>query len=272
MRSFNADIDITYNCNLACKWCNRLCGTEFNCAEHMMTFEQYSKYIDIILPYVTRESEIRLLGGEPTLHPQFLPFLELAITKIRPRMIRPILLFTDGVGKKVTTVLDQVRANFITATHMESEYGVRKFLLPKHFPSAQVIIVQSKTDPAFVLRQHYPITRALQDFDYLEKTFKLNKCRNYVKNGYGITPYGIYICSACTTLARIYRLGNGFDHVPTDEETTAQSQRMCKFCWEPCSDIRGMPVSRTYERYIEEWRKDPYFLPVLKLSSESEAT
>ena len=80
----NFEIDITYRCNLACKWCDRLCGTEFR-RPIDMTATQLERYVSIIAPHINRRSSIRILGGEPMLHPQIFKMLDILIQAIRPR-------------------------------------------------------------------------------------------------------------------------------------------------------------------------------------------
>ena len=268
MEELTVDIDITYDCNLNCRWCNRLCGTEFNHTDYM-TLDQFTEYINILLPHIEASSNIKLLGGEPTLHPQLVDFLALCVEKIRPKLTKPIYLLTNGVGEKVNAALDTVRAAFTTFTHdYTDKYGHRQHinLADPTVMAAQVAIVRSKlVDPSYIAKYFCPITRALQDFEYLNAKFSMDSCRSLKHFGLSITPYGIYFCPMASAIARIYKLGNGFDHFLSEEEIQTQGKLMCTYCWEPCDTVYGMPVSRTYEKAEKEWRKDPYFLPIIEL-------
>ena len=67
----NFEWNITYDCNLACKWCTRLCGSKFNRPDHM-SLEQVRRYALATAPLISAQSRINIVGGEPTLHPQIL--------------------------------------------------------------------------------------------------------------------------------------------------------------------------------------------------------
>ncbi|MCA9518065.1 MAG: radical SAM protein, partial [Myxococcales bacterium] len=63
------EIDITYLCNLHCMNCNRSV-TQAREAMHM-PMEMITRFVDESLATGKRWRRIRVLGGEPTLHPQF---------------------------------------------------------------------------------------------------------------------------------------------------------------------------------------------------------
>jgi len=98
-----ANLSITNVCNRNCVYC--FAGdtlTEFG--KTYMSVETYNKALDYL-----RRSEIkqvRLLGGEPTLHPDFLKFVEKAL-----EMNFDIMLFTNGlVTKNILDYLESIPA------------------------------------------------------------------------------------------------------------------------------------------------------------------
>lgn len=67
-------IMITRRCNMTCKHCCYACNTK----GEDMSAEIFYKAIDIA---VKMKHRIALAGGEPTIHPQFMDFLAMAISK-----------------------------------------------------------------------------------------------------------------------------------------------------------------------------------------------
>jgi radical SAM protein with 4Fe4S-binding SPASM domain len=86
-----ANIAITSQCNLNCSYC--FTQSEYKSGTHPvqhMSLDVYEQALD----FVSRSDikQIRILGGEPTLHPDFIPFLDLAL-----KIDRPVRLFSNGL-------------------------------------------------------------------------------------------------------------------------------------------------------------------------------
>lgn len=82
---------LTYGCNLQCSYCF---ANEFvNKRTSYITEENFNKALD----FLTLEggTRIGLIGGEPTLHPQFEQFLE---TIINNRRVEEVTIFTNGLN------------------------------------------------------------------------------------------------------------------------------------------------------------------------------
>ena len=268
----NFEIDITYRCNLACKWCDRLCGTEFR-RPIDMTATQLERYVSIIAPHINRRSSIRILGGEPMLHPQIFKMLDILIQAIRPLIEFPITIVTNGYGEKVNNVLTQIRECYDTCDN--SHLSTNTTLRPSS--SKQFCIVASKTlrPEAYVEQYHTSVTRAAIDFmsrseitKYAETCWVRRTC------GYGITAHGIFICAgAAPSICGLFKLNPGLDHFPTTKEEDEQAERICEYCRIPCDpnqDLSGPPkirpailLSKSYENAIREWRRESYHLPVV---------
>ncbi len=83
---------LTQLCNRSCQYCfardmlNQAAGTDLQYMEGAL----YEKALD--LAERSRAREIRLLGGEPTLHPEFIPFAEKALA----RRLK-VLVFSNGL-------------------------------------------------------------------------------------------------------------------------------------------------------------------------------
>ncbi len=84
------NIMLTYGCNLKCPYCF---ANEFvNKKSSYITEEAFIKAVE----FLTRESNNRigLIGGEPTLHPQFKDYLELLISN---RNVSEVTVYTNGI-------------------------------------------------------------------------------------------------------------------------------------------------------------------------------
>ena len=77
---------ITNNCNKGCPYCfaheNRV-----NDPNSFMSLEQFEKLIN------KSKSQVKLLGGEPTQHPQFKELIQLLVDKKRPFTLISNFLF-----------------------------------------------------------------------------------------------------------------------------------------------------------------------------------
>jgi hypothetical protein len=234
-----------------------------------MSLEAFKKYVDIIEPLITKTSGLRIMGGEPTLHPQLFEMLEILAARIRPKMSWGINICSNGVGDQVNEVLNKIRAKYTSHTI----YSDLEMNLSVRFPTEeQFLIIESKKKAmdAYVKR-HANIYQAVQDVypdlkDYSEDCFVLKNC------GYGITPKGIFICSTIPYIATIMKLPGGLDHFPSEEEEKEQKRMYCKYCAmastrkEFAFKSRKIPqelISPTYERALKAWDDEPYFLPVI---------
>ena len=104
-----ANISITLRCNLSCKYCFASGAHEQSSLADMSidTFRQALAFLER-----SHIGEIRLLGGEPSIHPLFPFFIEEAL-----KTNRPIHLFTNGIlsGENLY-VLKQIRQERIRIT------------------------------------------------------------------------------------------------------------------------------------------------------------
>ena len=272
----NFEFDITYECNLSCKWCERLCGTKFRKPD-VITPKMMRKYCDIINPYITSHSRITILGGEPTLHPQLFEVLDIALEMLRPKLAIPIYILSNGSGSKINSILDQIRVKYVTQDNLLLAHGFLDYAILKD-STDQFCIVCSKTKEGnqWAETHHLPIYAA--PIDYPSNILNYSEdcpCRRYC--GYGVTPYGIYICSTgAPAIPSIFKLGNGWDHFPTPREEEEQAQKFCKYCYFSCythipqyqydSNQKKMIVTESYKKAIEEWNNVPYFLEPLETS------
>ena len=230
-----------------------------------MSLEQIRDYAIKIIPYLNPQSRISIVGGEPTIHPQFFDVLNLLLEIIRPHLSIPIFLLSSGVGDIVIEKLTQIKKQYTTyeaPLRLAHSYFYSSLIVRES--NIQFYIINSKGYlgiDKYVEKYYQPIFRAAKDFiseyNYSEICMDKKSC------GYGVTPYGIYICAMAATISRIFKLGNGFNHIPSFEEEKKQANSVCQYCSVPCQGLVGPDISKSYVDAFNEWKKDPYFPPVL---------
>ena len=262
---YNIVMDLTYQCNLSCKWCNKLCGTEFSSPD-FLSIKTVREYIPEILSYLKSkpQSTLCLAGGEPTLHPQFFEILDLLLLEVRPEIKLPIVVVTNGVGE-AAKILDEIKRRFNTASSENLEVELIDTLVN---PNVQVELIISKARKLGNLRHHpifrapidlYPHLKEIENDDFYKTCFLRKTCGSVF-----ITPYGVYIClSAAPLISTIFKLGQGLDHFPSPEEEHKQGQRFCRYCWIRVSG-EAPRITSSFERAIEKWKNDPYFIKPLE--------
>ena len=196
------EIDITYFCNLNCYNCNRSCRQAPSTKQ--MTIGQIRRFIqESVQDELTWES-IRILGGEPTLHPDILEILHLLgayVTNSSPST--RIHLVTNGFGTEVMSVLSQV-------------------------PEMVVIENSLKVSPE---QFFHPFNVAPQDcfgFKYADYS---NGCEQTAKWGIGLTPHGYYPCAIAGGIDRVFGFDIGRKKLPKpDDSMIDQLQVLCRLC------------------------------------------
>ncbi|MFQ5603678.1 MAG: radical SAM protein [bacterium] len=99
-----ANLSITSKCNRACSYCFAM--EKLGKLPDLQSFMSLTQY-ERALHFLQRSgiNEVRLLGGEPTLHPQFLEMIQIALA----RQMR-LLIFTGGlVPNKVLHALKKMK-------------------------------------------------------------------------------------------------------------------------------------------------------------------
>lgn len=233
------EIDITYACNLRCYNCNRSC-TQAPTGERM-TVDQIKKFVEESKASNLQWKRIRILGGEPTLHPDFFEFIEILRgwrTTYSPNTL--IEVDTNGHGKEVCKVLAQV-------------------------PDDIIIRNTEKKDnkPLFYAFNVAPVDLlAYRWADYRNGCFVTREC------GIGLTPNGYYQCAVAGGIDRIFGFGIGRDKIPAqDDNMEDQLERLCRYCG--CFERRKLKrvnqtvMSKTwktiYQQYNNNYSKFPDF-------------
>ena len=103
----HVEIDITYVCNLKCNACNRSCS-QAPSREHV-DLVQIEKFIAESIAANSKWHRMRLLGGEPSLHPELFEILDKLMSYKKNHSPNTLItITTNGFGKRVNSILHRL--------------------------------------------------------------------------------------------------------------------------------------------------------------------
>jgi uncharacterized Fe-S cluster-containing radical SAM superfamily protein len=226
------EIDITYSCNLTCFNCNRSCE-QAPTGEHI-TVQQIEAFVQESIVKGIKWERIRLLGGEPTLHPQFFEILEVLIGyRSNFSSDTRIVVVTNGYGKKVQQVLARIPG------------GV----------SIQNTMKESGVQPAFRSFNIAPRDVAA----YRSADFR-NGCSIIDQCGFGLSPSGYYPCAVAGGIDRIFGWDIGRQNLPSDDDRMYDLlERFCSHCGHfkrsPEPPLLAPTMSKTWTEAYAAYRR-----------------
>ncbi|MGZ4846373.1 MAG: radical SAM protein [Halobacteriota archaeon] len=196
------EIDVTYRCNLRCANCNRSC-TQAPTAEQM-TVEQVQQFIKESINRDVNWEKIRILGGEPTLHPELPEILSLLIEyKNYVDSDTRIVLVTNGYGSKVARTLSTVPPDVEIENSMKTS-GKNRFISFNKAPRDSIFFKHA---------------------DFSNGCWVVSEC------GIGLTPYGYYCCAVAGGIDRIFGFDLGRKELPPTEDAMTDHLRVfCELC------------------------------------------
>lgn len=229
------EIDITYDCNLLCHNCNRSAS---------QAPEKLHIPLDSVRSFVTesidcgkRWKRIRVLGGEPTLHPQFLDIVKELLRYHARHQTCVIEIVTNGYGPIVQSQLARL-------------------------PAAIRVENSRKTGP--VQLEFAPFNLAPVDDPRYRHADYTNGCSIMRDCGMGLTPSGYYPCAISGGIDRIAEMGLGRSILPDDSDDMRDVLSVsCSLCgrfkdghYVPKNlrpKLPGQPVSPSWKRLYAEW-------------------
>ena len=236
------EIDITYACNLRCTNCNRSVTQAPEKAE--LGIDRIREFVDDSLNRGKRWRRIRLLGGEPTLHPQFFQIVELLLAYRAQVPECQIQVVSNGHGAHVRGRLARLPAG----VEIENSGKHGNFQ-----PSFGAFNLAPADDPGF------------RDADYT------NGCSIMTDCGMGLGIGGYYPCAVAAGIDRVLGETGGRAALPRDEDDMADiARRLCRLCghfreghYIPehlRKPLLETPMSDSWVRIYTDWRqrrKDP---------------
>jgi len=223
----HVQLEITTACNLSCPSCDRNCGTAPS--SERMSLEQVKKFVDESIEIKHQWRRIDVIGGEPTLHPEFGQILE-EIKRYKDWAKRcKVRLTSNGTGEKVKRVLSQI-PEWVEVRNSEKEKGKRKF--------------EAVNDA--------PIDKGIKD---------ALSCSIPWRCGLGLSRYGYFLCGAGASIARVFGLGCGVRSIDrlTVEALQEQQRQLCKLCGHSRSvaeEIEGQRTSKSWKYAIKHYKRN----------------
>jgi hypothetical protein len=239
------EIDLTFQCNLKCLNCDRSCSQAPD--NSMMTIPQIEKFVQESVAADKRWARIRLMGGEPMLHPDIFEIVEVLDNYRREQSpATNIEIITSGFGNEVNDRLRRVPEGVgVVNSRKTSRY-------------------QEKFD-AFNL--------APCDKWYYFFTDFVNACWETGYIGCGLNRYGYYHCAPAGSIDRVFGFNMGIKKLPGDISAFDEQKRnLCKYCGhfppgesilpEHKGTIHGEPRSKKWTAAYQKFAESP---PVLSL-------
>jgi Radical SAM superfamily/4Fe-4S single cluster domain len=227
-------VDITYECDLRCFNCNRSCAQDPS-SDHMST-DQVRQFLEESRERGIRWKWIRVLGGEPTCHPDF------------PAIVDLFARFRDDFSPRT-------RITVIT-----NGYSERARALVSGLPAGVEVEDTGKT----TRRQSFKsFNVAPVDLPRYARTVFSNACPNTQNCGMGVTPCGYYPCATSGAIDRTFGLDLGRKVLPAeDDDMKKELETFCGLCGLFKREVArvapdGPVMSRTWTEAYERSRKDP---------------
>ena len=227
------DLDITWECNLKCFHCNRSCQQAPT--GEMMTVGQVRQFLEETRQRKVHWRKIQLIGGEPTLHPDFKKILQMML-EFRGRYSpnTEVMVTSNGFGARVNQILSRIPANVTVHNTQKTSRNQDDFI---------------------------PFNLAPCDSpEYARADFR-NACCVTRDAGIGLTPYGYYPCVGSGAIDRIFGFDCGRKTLPGLEDGMETDLiRFCALCGffrlnytsEVCS---GPMMSETWQRAYASWHE-----------------
>ncbi|MDX1909828.1 MAG: glycosyltransferase [Bacteroidia bacterium] len=201
------EIDITYACNLKCINCNRS-STQAPTAE-VMDLARIEAFITESIHLGKCWELINLLGGEPTLHPQFQDIVRLILDAyIEPHAPHTLLQITsNGYGPEVQAQLGQ---------------------LPRH---PQIIIDYASFKDDRTVPYFSPFNLAPADDPHASHSDYHKGCWVTSYCGIGLNQLGYYPCGVAGGIDRVFRMNKGAGSLAELEQQARQMlDTFCRYC------------------------------------------
>lgn len=229
------EIDITYQCNLKCNNCNRSSAQAPDNVH--IDLSQIVNFVEESLKRKRPWKRIRILGGEPTLHPEFKQIID-QLLKLKTHSPETVIeLVTNGYGRKVNAALEHIPKDI----RVENSYK------------------SSNIQPSFG-----PFNMAPQDSIWYKFADYSNGCDIASSCGMGLTPQGYYPCAVAGGIDRVLGLKRGRQSLPSsDDDMSDLMDIACRLCgrfydghYVPDKLRPSLVVqknSRSWEKHYKDW-------------------
>jgi hypothetical protein len=241
------EIEITTSCNLYCINCDRSCFQAPS--NESMSLEQIEKFISESIELNWTWECIRLIGGEPTLHPQLFDILDIVqkYKQLNPNC--EIEVVSNGYGSNVNEVLSKL-PNWVYVRKSSKTFRINKFYTVNIAP--------------IDLKEY-------KDVDFTTGCWITKAC------GLGLSRYGYYPCGCGASCDRVFGFDIGLKSLSllTEEALQNQLKHLCKYCGHyktnnPINSrfkyfrVTKTKTSITWEKAFEKYQKSKPILSIYK--------
>ncbi len=230
------EIDITYDCNLKCKSCNRSCS-QAPSKEDYMSLGQIKKFISESIELNKKWELINILGGEPTLHPNFVEIVQ--------------LIYDEYILKHSTNTVLQITSN---------GYSEKTREILEKLPKSKNIVIDRdsfKQSPKVEYFTQFNVAPVdLQEYrtsDFSKACWVTSYC------GIGLNKYGYYPCGVAGAMDRVM----GYDiGIKSLKEVTVDKLKelldvFCRYCG------NFVDYSDNFGDFIPRCEKRPFKKPII---------
>ncbi|MBF0545527.1 MAG: radical SAM protein [Candidatus Riflebacteria bacterium] len=233
-------LEITYQCNLLCKHCNRHCNLSFlpYLKDADMTEEQIDRFIEQIKKNQVHLDQLRVLGGEPLLHPLIVSFLfKLHRELMTGGFLDTMVIVTNGIIPRYERLADFTNDSVV------------KPLLESGRIAFQVA-------PEGKEKGFRGVCIAPVDMNMKWKECCVPRVCGSLLNSYGYWPNG-----NCAAIARLFYLPHyARREFPTvfEECWPTLENDLCRFCVRANAVLlrnKSELVTRSYREAVERWKQ-----------------
>ncbi len=170
------EINLTMRCNIACPHCNRLIAN-MHVKDSDITLDQLHKMVDTLIRDKIRMRTMKVLGGEPLVHHDFLGAMDVLKRAIDAKICRAVAVVTNGILPRP-----------------KLPEGFEYWLSP----------VKDKN--------HIPVLASPTDLGIEDKM--RDKCITKMRCGYSFDAWGFTFCPISGVLGRVLGIDTYRDSIP----------------------------------------------------------
>lgn len=235
------ELDIVNFCNLSCYACNRFMDSMPT--KNKMTLEQIKRFVDESIELNWNWRELRVMGGEPTLHPEFKEILHelLRLKDNKPSIVLKVI--TNGSGDKVKERIKLIPKDYVVG-NSETRYEETGIALDPEKdkyavrPNARMIPDFGNMWQAPI--DNLPISKIVNFPGKIPPSMPVNlykentifSCQVHETCGLGISHLGILPCGCGNAIGRVLGLDFFFKSLKeiTIEACHEKLELLCGLC------------------------------------------
>lgn len=235
------EINITYDCNLKCYNCCNSCRQAPTSGNMNMTARQIDKFLLESKEEKREWKQIKIMGGEPTMHPELHDILNLLLRyKTKNSPSAKIILSTNGYGPKNEKVLSNI------PNGIEIENSKKTSQVQSNFLSINI---------------------APKDIAAYRSCDFTNGCWVTSMMGLGLSSSGYYHCVVGAGIDRVFGFDIGRMYLPRfNDKLNDQKSILCGFCglFKNTEKIAGAKqiMSESWEKSYSKYQIRPPELSV----------